>query len=398
MSKTILFITWDGPQTSYLEGLFMPIFHEISKKTNVSFHIVQFTWASKKKTQIVKEKALKFGITYTCFKSSRKPSVFFGSIFSMMGGCFFLNNYIKSHNIDVIMPRSTYPLVMLNMLKLKNNKIIFDADGLPLEERVDFSGLSKHSMHYKWLKGQELKMLRRAENVITRSKYAIEHHIKNIGEQHRSKFRVVYNGRDPKFFIPNPSEINSKRLSLNISENDFVFVYCGSLGPQYGWKEMIAIFVQYLKINQKAKLLILTGSPEFANKNVPEGLKNKVIVKSVPFEDVPKYLNISDIAFAIRDPKISMQGVAPIKLGEYLLMGLPTIASAGIGDTQTILKDVPNCFLFQHDDENRIKNTISFIESLKTNKSDEIRKIGSQYFSIEKSAESYLKVINKINS
>ncbi len=30
MPKNLLFITWDGPQTSYMEGLFMPIFNENS--------------------------------------------------------------------------------------------------------------------------------------------------------------------------------------------------------------------------------------------------------------------------------------------------------------------------------------------------------------------------------
>ena len=29
-SKNLLFITWDGPQTSYMEGLFIPISNENS--------------------------------------------------------------------------------------------------------------------------------------------------------------------------------------------------------------------------------------------------------------------------------------------------------------------------------------------------------------------------------
>ena len=33
-----------------------------------------------------------------------------------------------------------------------------------------------------------------------------------------------------------------------------------------------------------------------------------------------------------------MQGVAPIKLGEYLLCGLPVVCSAGVGDTDAVKK------------------------------------------------------------
>lgn len=34
----------------------------------------------------------------------------------------------------------------------KNLKIIFDADGLPIQERVDYAGLKENSLQYQWLK------------------------------------------------------------------------------------------------------------------------------------------------------------------------------------------------------------------------------------------------------
>src|SRR5690606_911920 len=132
---------------------------------------------------------------------------------------------------------------------------------------------------------------------------------------------------------------------LGIRENEMLMVYCGSLGPQYGWDEMLNIFNVYSKHNS-ARWLILTGNTQFAEDRIPNNLKEKVIIKKVPFEQVPEYLNAGDIGFAIRKPSFSMQGVAPIKLGEYLLMGIPVIASKGIGDTDEIMKDFPECFSY----------------------------------------------------
>src|SRR5690606_35943047 len=77
---------------------------------------------------------------------------------------------------------------------------------------------------------------------------------------------------------------------------------------------------------QEAKFLILTGNLEFAESKIPADLKEFIVLKKVNSEEVPSYLNAADLGFALRQPKFSMQGVAPIKLGEYLLCGLPVIA------------------------------------------------------------------------
>jgi hypothetical protein len=103
-----------------------------------------------------------------------------------------------------------------------------------------------------------------------------------------------------------------------------------------------------------------------------------------------------NVAFAIREPKLSMQAVAPIKLGEYLLMGIPTIASVGIGDTEQILSNAPYCFLYDNFAPNRNTEAVNFIQNLNTIDSERIRSFGISYFSIEKSAESYIQSFQKL--
>ena len=121
-------------------------------------------------------------------------------------------------------------------------------------------------------------MLIRADKVITRSQQAIDFHVKRIGEKYKDKFGVVFNGRNTNEFKPNLSVRNKVRAELSVQKNETIFVYCGSLGPQYGWKEMMAIFKGYLKLKSNSKLLILTGSPEFAHKKIPLELKPSIIV------------------------------------------------------------------------------------------------------------------------
>lgn len=407
MSKNILFITWDGPQTSYMEGLFMPIFQVIAKKNDVKFHVLQFTWADNKKINHTREVAQKMGITYSALPILRKPTVSLGSLLTVFTSSRKIKKYIQDNKIDIVMPRSTFPAMMINQIigsdKLEkkglrgNCKIIFDADGLPIEERIDFAGLKKDSFQYKLMKSTETKMLKNADAVITRSQKAVQIHINNIGEENREKFSVVFNGRDKNLFKLDSDVRHQARQDLGL-KNEFLFVYAGSLGPQYCLPEMLEIFKNHTTTNN-SKFLILTGNTAFAEQNMPEELKGKIILKSVKSEEVPFYLNTANLAFALRQTSFSMQGVAPIKLGEYLLCGLPVIASKGIGDTDSILAHFPECYLYDHNlglqaQQEKISN---FLENAIFADKNKIAATAQEHFSLDAAAQSYIKAINKTN-
>ena len=391
--KNLLFITWDGPQTSYMEGLFMPIFQEVAKQGDYQFHVVQFTWADAQKIAHTQAAANQVGITYTAWPVLRKPNVAIGSLLTVLTSSAKIKKYIRENNIHMVMPRSTFPAMIVNQIKNKNFKIIFDADGLPIEERIDFAGLKKESLQYKLMKSAETKMLKSADAVITRSQKAIDIHTAHIGESYQSKFSVVFNGRDKNIFAYQPHLREEPRQELGLKD-ELLFVYAGSLGPQYCLTEMLGIFQAYAE-KRAAKFLILTGNTAFAEQNIPMELKAHVILKSVPSEKVSFYLNGGDVAFGLRKPTFSMQGVAPIKLGEYLLCGLPVIASKGIGDTEKILENFEECYLYDHSigllpQIEQIKN---FVEKAIFANRNNIAQKAQYYFSLEAAAESYLKAI-----
>lgn len=435
--KNILFITWDGPQTSYMEGLFMPIFQEIAKRGDYKFHVVQFTWADDKKIAHTQEAAHKMGITYSAWPVLRKPNVSIGSLLTVLTAAGKIKKYIRENNIHIVMPRSTFPAMIVNQINFPfasralfpfrglrgsaffpfrglrgasffpfrglrggkvpfrgfRGKLIFDADGLPIEERIDFAGLKKESFQYKLMKSAETKMLKSADAVITRSQKAIDIHIAHIGESYRSKFSVVFNGRDKNVFDYQPPLREEVRQELGLKD-ELLFVYAGSLGPQYCLNEMLEILKTYAE-KREAKFLILTGNTEFAEQNIPTELKAHVILKSVPAEKVSFYLNGGDVAFGLRKSTFSMQGVAPIKLGEYLLCGLPVIASKGIGDTEKILENFEECYLYDHSIGllPQIAHIKNFVEKAIFANRNKIAQKAQHYFSLEAAAESYLKAI-----
>jgi hypothetical protein len=61
-------------------------------------------------------------------------------------------------------------------------------------------------------------------------------------------------------------------------------------------------------------------------------------VSRLPAGQMPAALLECDLALALRARTFSTAGVAPIKIGEYLLAGLPMIGTAGVGQVEPLIE------------------------------------------------------------
>ena len=395
----VLFVTWDGPQVTYLESLFLPIFARLAKD-DVRFQVLQFTWGDVKRIALTREACGQIGVGYQAVSVWRRP-VAIGAMLSALVGARHVKKAIHAHNIDVVMPRSTLPaLSTLLAFRETQRPMVFDADGLPLDERVDFAGQSPSSLVHRLLRDVEAQAVRRADVVLTRSAKASEIlHARAGAGALMSKFHVVTNGRDPLLFKPANAVDNAKvRHELGIALGSPLLVYAGSIGPQYCLDEMLQLFALVHHRRPDAHFLILTGSPEAvkpALSNHPK-LSQCVTTLTVSAQAVPHYLGCGDLGLALRQPSFSMQAVAPIKLGEYLLCGLPVVATRGIGDTDAITPDAG--FLLQHMDQSQLNDVANwFVDSVLTQRENyrsNSRRAGLNSFSLESSASSYQHALN----
>ncbi|UCS92001.1 hypothetical protein KZP23_14875 [Echinicola marina] len=397
--KKLLFITWDSDSTNYLESLFLPILQGLQESGIVSCAILQFSWAAPDKIKQLKSLSEAQDIAYWHYPISRKPHPLLGSLWTVYKGRKIIKKLIKQEGFQLLMPRSTMPAMMVNrlwrVLKRKEVKVLFDADGLPLEERLDFTALKSNDFQYKYLKRQETQMLQKANKVLCRTQKAIDFHIPKVGESRRRDFHWVSNGRDADRFTFSTQDRERVRQALGIRETEKLWVYTGSLGPQYALKEMLGIFELYQTKQPNSRFLILVNHKEHLGHAIPKGLKDKLIFRSLPFQEIPAHLSAADIAFSLRLPAWSMRGVAPIKLGEYLLMGLPVIASTGIGDTEILLQGLPFVHLYYHREKDRKERAVEWVKDLSTVDRQEIRDFALAHFSLNKSIAEYSKVINE---
>ena len=130
-----------------------------------------------------------------------------------------------------------------------------------------------------------------------------------IGRRVRSikptdKVTVVYNGIELEHFADGGQPAVS-RQALGFADGDFVIVYSGRINPDKGISQLLDAMALLSGIPH-ARLLVL-GSPFFANaddddfvrrlKHKAQALGSRVVFTGfVPYERVPAYLHIADVA------------------------------------------------------------------------------------------------------
>lgn len=277
-------------------------------------------------------------------------------------------------------------LAVLAMGSRSGLKLVFDADGFAVDERVDFGGLSSESATYLILRAVETHTVRVADRVLVRTPRAIEI-LADRAKTDRAKFHVVGNGRDPTPFLGGWPQR---------TDNEFRLCYAGSLGAQYCPDQMIEL-AQCLRTHiPNLVFRIFTGDETNLDIALDQsGVSDRswIEVSRLPPEEMPAALMQCDLALALRQPAFSTQGVAPIKIGEYVLAGLPVIGTEGVGPVEPLIE--AGVMLPLKDDVSQVwpwvrDNVIPHQIALRKR----AQELGLAHFSLKASVDSYLPALD----
>ena len=139
----ILFISWDGPQVNYLEGLFLPIFSRL-REYNVVVHVLHLTWSTPDRIASNQASCKQFGIDIR-ISLFHFDLEFLGS-FLPASELFLICARQRAHpNLTFCSPSVIPGLICLLSRSFNRLPILYDSDGLAFDEKVDFAGLSPNS-------------------------------------------------------------------------------------------------------------------------------------------------------------------------------------------------------------------------------------------------------------
>lgn len=260
----------------------------------------------------------------------------------------------REYKIDrvVLQSRSGINYKTFRLLRKFNKKIriVFDFRGAAPEEYLNSLGFDsiatvtdkKIVTEYNRLVGHDAEMMRIVDLVYCVSG-ALRDYLLNLpgAEAMAGKVSVVPGAADENTFFHDPGLGDKKRHSLGL-ENKKIAIYTGRLKNKYHKKELVFEFAaRFIAADPANHFICLTPDMDMANElQVKNGIYAGSIM--IAFVDDPAginaFLNAADLGIILRDNVMTNRVASPTKLGEYLLAGLPVLASDHIGDYSDFIR------------------------------------------------------------
>ena len=392
----VLFLTWDGPQQSYLESLFFPIFAGL-RPHGIDVRVLQLTWGRPEQLQPVHAAATQFGLSLTTRRlpASLRRLALPAAIAYGAGAAL---HQVSQQQIDALFPRSLIPMTMaLGVTRLRPSlPLLFDADGFMADERLDFGGWRADGVSYRALRAVEAQGVRQARAVICRTEHArgiLARRSRLAGSE--DKIFVAPNPKDSSLFSPQtPAQRALTRAQHGVPESAPWIVYVGSIGPQYCPELMLTACERIHQRRPDARFSLFTfhaGELERRLSTRPS-LASALKLGRLEPREVPQVLAAADLGLAPRQPHFSQLGISPIKVGEYLLCGTPVLASR-VGDLPQQLASSGAALLVEPDDAGApaevarwfVDDVLPVREALR----GEARELGLRWFDLSTAVATY---------
>lgn len=390
MTRTALFVTWDGPRTSYLENLFYPLFSHL-QRFGWSFHVIQFTWADIDRVELRRQLADESGLLFSAIHISKGRGIV-PHAWSLLQGLWEFRKIVLGYRGAVLVFRSIVPAVIVRLSYVRTRvKLVYDSDGLPIEEKLEDQALRHGSVLHRFLHGTEIWALKNSLAILARSQFGARELLKKAPDHLTGdKVHVVSNGR-----VQMRRNFGEPNRGVNFNdEKSLSLCYLGSWGSVYRPRRMLDLVQELRGAFPQTEFKIFTGDIEKARSDLVQnglGLAHWITLRRLDAREVKENLATCDVGFSLRELSSGTRATSPVKLGEYLESGLAVIGDMVGDSTEDLARDG---LLFSPDNRESgeliqwIKcNVLSDRHARRLRAGD----LAERLFSIDESADQYLK-------
>lgn len=392
MNRVALFVTWDGPQTSYLETLFYPLFSHLHG-FGWSFHVIQFTWADIDQIELRRQLAYESGLLFSAIHVSRGRGIV-PHAWSLLKGLWEFRKIVLGYRGAVLVFRSIASAVIVRLSSVRTRvKLVYDSDGLPIEEKLEDQALRHGSVLHRFLQGTEIWALKNSLAILARSQFGARELLRKAPQYLTDdKVHVVSNGR-----VQIRRKIAEPNRGVNFTdEKSLSLCYLGSWGSVYRPQRMLELVRELRGAFPQTEFKIFTGDIDKARSDLVQSgleLAHWITIGRLEAREVKENLAICDVGFSLRELTTGTRATSPVKLGEYLESGLAVIGDT-VGDRT---EDLANAGLLFSPDNRDSGELFQWISSnvLSDRNARRLRAadLGERLFSIEESAEQYLQAL-----
>jgi len=240
---------------------------------------------------------------------------------------FYLVYYCAKSKPDIIYTRySAYALSSLIVSKFFRVPYVVEINGLIIDE---MKMNNKLKVYTKIVKLSEKLTYKHVEKIVAVTQ-GIKEGIKEAYNIPDEKIVVIENGANTDLFEPEYQKEAKNKLKLDSKKNYVCFV--GNLAPWQGVEYLIQSAPLVLKEMPNTKFLII-GDGKIKKELIKLAAKtnisnNFIFIGVVSYEEVPKYINASDVCVApfIKERNMKI-GLSPLKIYEYGACGKTVVSS-----------------------------------------------------------------------
>lgn len=347
----VLYITYDGILESIGQAQVLPYLERLGDTAQL--HLLTFEkpgdWKNTSLIAATRRRLQQAGIQWHPHTFQSRPPLI-AKLFDSARLVSATNKIVLKYSIDAIHCRSYVAAQGALAAKRKHGTpYIFDMRGFWVDERREGgrwkSSNPFYSLLYRRWKHKENQFIENAAEIVVLTKAAKQ----TIGAwpSYRGQPVSVIRCRvdHERFQLHSSERRATSRRELGITDNNMLLVYLGSLGTIYKLTDMLRFFERLKQHRPNAKFLFIGKhrkamiEEQITAKRL-ELSEDDILVRPLPYEEVPAYLAAADLAIAFRKPTFSSRAASPTKLGEYFACGLPVITNAGVGDVGRIVTTI----------------------------------------------------------
>lgn len=407
-NKRVLYISYDGMTDPLGQSQVIPYLQGLSK---AGYVITLMSFEKKERSASQREEIARLlkssNITWEPLSYTKKPPIFSTvyDLWKMKAKAVALH---QQNPFSIVHCRSYISAFAGLMMKRKfSTKFLFDMRGFYADERVDGNIWNRnnplYNLIYNFFKRKEKEFLSNADYVVSLTHKAKEiiHSWKAISNQ-PIPIQVIPCCADLDFFSAKNVDINRKaelQKELELTGNEFVLSYLGSIGTWYMLDEMLDFFVCLFMRKPDSKFLFITTDN-------PGHILQRAIAKGIPVQniigtpskrnDLPTYLSLCNWSIFFIKPIFSKSASSPTKQGELMGMGIPHVCNAGVGDVDEIVSRNGvglSVHDFTQEEYNRVIDQM--LQSTEVN-SEAITKAAREVYSLQSGVQAYQSIYRQL--
>ena len=285
-----------------------------------------------------------------------------------------LNKLIKEKDNPIIYCEALPSAVICyKTAKKRKCKLVYDCHGTAPDEVYLYHPNLLGKIYANWLRKEQINVVEKCDELIT-----VTHN--QYLEFNTQKKYILLPMLPSEHFFDSKNYREKIRNDLNIELEKIVFCYSGQAQKWQMTNQTIEFYSKIEKEFPNAFLLILTKDSEAFKKLINKYNIKNYCIKTIEYVDMPKYLDVADYGFCLRENHIINRVASPTKILEYLARNVTPIITPYVGDFSDYLQEKGACCIIRKFDPSEInlnnyqKETLSLVTELKKLTSEAYKK------------------------